>query len=371
MPHAFGLTVRYAMKANPLGALLQLLHRQGIAIDACSGYEAMRAINAGIPAESIQITGQQWPHNLSDLIARGVKFCACSLFQLQKFGELFPGTDVGIRLNPGVGSGQFSQVNVGGIHSSFWIWHEYIEEAKKIVARYSLRIVTLHTHIGSGTDPDIWQNVAALSLSFAKKLPDVVNVDLGGGFKVARVPWEKHADVLAIWSALQSQFEAFYQETWRKLHMEIEPWTFLVANAWYLFSHVDDIVDTGKEGYTFAKLWCGMSEIIRPTIYGAQHPLFALNQSDTIKDYVVVGHSCESADLFTLDGQRNIATRWLPLLAIWDVVVIGGAGAYCSSMNTKHYNSYPGVAEYLWDGTSLRLIKAPEIIEDVTAKEIL
>lgn len=92
------------MKANPLRALLQLIHQEGLAIDACSGYEAYRALAAGIPGSRIQITGQQWPDQLEDLHAQGVKFCACSLEQLERYGKIFPGSEVGIRLNPGIGS---------------------------------------------------------------------------------------------------------------------------------------------------------------------------------------------------------------------------------------------------------------------------
>ncbi|NCQ81505.1 hypothetical protein GW750_01615 [bacterium] len=48
-PHHYGLTVRFAMKANPNKNILRLLHNQGIHIDASSSYEAVRALDAGIP----------------------------------------------------------------------------------------------------------------------------------------------------------------------------------------------------------------------------------------------------------------------------------------------------------------------------------
>ena len=370
MPHAFWLTVRYAMKANPIKAILRLMNEQGIHIDACSGHEAFRALAVGIPAEHIQITSQQWPVWLEELTAQWVKFCACSLGQLEKYGRLFPWSNMGIRLNPWIGSGQFSQVNVGWIESSFGIWHEYIDQVHEIAANYNLRITTLHTHIGSGTDPQVWQDVAGLSLEFARQFTDVTHVDLGGWLKVGRMSREKQADLQKIGEWIRSQFEQFYEETWRKLHIEIEPGTFLIANAGYLFSRVDDIVNTGNDGYTFMKLDCGMSELIRPAMYGAQHPIFVVNNTSETSKYVVVGHSCESSDMFTVDDERNLATRELPLCEIGDIVVIGGAGAYCSSMNTKHYNSFPSVAEYLWSKNILTLIKRAESREAIWANEV-
>ena len=64
-PNAFGLTVRFAMKALPSGAVLQIFHRAGLYLDASSGYEAERAMCAGIPADHIQITAQEMPVTLS------------------------------------------------------------------------------------------------------------------------------------------------------------------------------------------------------------------------------------------------------------------------------------------------------------------
>ena len=67
-PNAFGLIARYAMKACPSAAVLRVLTNRGLHIDASSGYEAERAIRAGVPGERIQITTQQVPGNLGELI---------------------------------------------------------------------------------------------------------------------------------------------------------------------------------------------------------------------------------------------------------------------------------------------------------------
>lgn len=71
-------------------------------------------------------------------------------------------------------------------------------------------------------------------------------------------------------------FEAFAEETGRQLHLEIEPGTFLVANAGNLITSIQDIVDTGVFGYTFIKVDSGMTELLRPSLYGAQHPIHVI-----------------------------------------------------------------------------------------------
>ena len=81
----------------------------------------------------------------------------------------------------------------------------------------------------------------------------------------------------------------------------------------------------------FIKLNTGMTELLRPSIYGAQH-LISLLQSKaqkSTKDYVVVGHCCESGDILTPapGAPELLAPRNLPVASIGDYCVIDGAGA--------------------------------------------
>ena len=149
-PNAFGLTARYAMKACPTAAVVRVLTERGLHVDASSGYEADRAIAAGVLAERIQLTAQQLPANLAALVDAGVLFNACSLTQIDAFGRLCPGASLSIRLNPGLGSGHSNRTNVGGPSASFGIWHEYLDDALASARRHGLTITGVHTHIGSG-----------------------------------------------------------------------------------------------------------------------------------------------------------------------------------------------------------------------------
>lgn len=79
-----------------------------------------------------------------------------------------PTKQIGLRFNPGVGSGGTGKTNVGGPSSAFGIWHELLQEVKGVVAKHKLQVVRIHTHIGSGSDPDVWQNVATLSLNLVR-----------------------------------------------------------------------------------------------------------------------------------------------------------------------------------------------------------
>lgn len=270
-PAPFGLTARFAVKALPTAAILRHFADIGLHFDCSSGFEAARVLHAGVEASRIQITAQELPHNLRELVGGGVLFTACSLHQLREYCTAFPGKEVTIRVNPGKGSGHNNRTNVGGSAASFGIWYEWIPEAIAIARQHGVRITGMHTHIGSGGDPEVWKHCARLSLSIVEQLHEVKTLSLGGGFKVARVSGERSANLQEIGHALAPDFQQFAERTGRKLHLEVEPGTYLVANAGVLISRVADVVSTDQ--YRFIKLDTGMTDILRPSLYGSQHPM--------------------------------------------------------------------------------------------------
>ncbi len=376
-PHAFGLTARYAMKALPTAAVVQVLTQAGLQIDASSGYEAERAIRAGVAPEHIQITAQEIPRFLKELIDQGVRFNACSINQLRAYGTLFPGTEVSVRINPGLGSGHSNRTNVGGPSSSFGIWHEHLDEVKAVAAEHQLTISGMHTHIGSGSDPDAWARCAGLSLAIVERLPDVTRLSLGGGFKVGRMTGEISADMTSIGNRVKDDFVAFAAQHGRELHLEVEPGTFLVANAGALVTTIMDVVDTGAEGYTFLKIDGGMTEIVRPSMYGAQHPIVVVPQTDERRGhgtYLITGHCCESGDILTPEpgNPEGLLPRDLCEAQLGDYLVIEGAGAYCAGMASKNYNSFPECAELLrGDNGEVRLIRKRQDLSQIMQNEVL
>lgn len=349
-PNAYGVTPRYAMKANPNKTILQIMKKKGVHIDASSEYEAERAILAGFKPEEIMLTSQEPAKNLESLYKRGVQYNACSLFQLERFGKIFPGREVSIRINPGLGSGATKKTDVGGTTSSFGIWHEQMSEVMRIRKEYNLKITKVHTHIGSGSDPEVWKAVSLYTLEYAEMFPECVTVNLGGGFKVGRMADEKTTDFQLIGAPVKELFIQFFNKHGRKLHLEIEPGTSMMANCGAIISTVTDIVNTGKNGFEYIKLNSGMDSNTRPSLYGARHPLISVpinGNSGRIKEYVVVGHCCETGDIFTQSMGGDIEKRHLGEVEIGDYIVMEGTGAYCAGMSTKNYNSYPEIAEVL------------------------
>lgn len=375
-PNAFGLTVRYAMKASPNRNLLRLFHSMGLHIDASSGHEVRRAMEAGIPAEHISLSSQELPEDFEELINMGMSLNACSLYQLERYGEAFPNSKVGLRFNPGLGSGGTQRTNVGGPASSFGIWFRRVEETAAILEKHGLEAFRVHSHIGSGSDPEVWVRAVSLTLDLAFQFPSVTTVNLGGGYKVARMPNEVATDLQKIGVPMRQEFEIFAEKTGRRLKLEVEPGTFLTANGCILLSTVQDLGSTGRSGYEFIKLDTGMTENLRPAMYGAQHPMEVLAEDAgdrPSKSYVVVGHCCESGDIFTpAPGDAEaLAPRTLREAKIGDLFAVGGAGAYTSGMSAKHYNSFPEAPEVMIreDG-SLALMRSRQPLEQIWANEV-
>jgi diaminopimelate decarboxylase len=117
-----------------------------------------------------------------------------------------------------------------------------------------------------------------------------------------------------------------------------------------------------------------MTEILRPSLYGSQHPAYLYPASPTtaVKNYVIVGHCCESGDLISCaPGEpETLAARPLSEAKAGDLCVIGGAGAYCAGMSTKNYNSFPEAPEVLLrrDG-KFALIRRRQTLEQIIQNE--
>ena len=382
MPNAFGLKVRFAMKSDPDPNILRIFDRKGIQIDASSGYEAERAMKAGIEPEKILITSQQIPKNLVELVNSGVEYNACSLHQLETFGSLFPEKNVSVRINPGLGSGGTNRTNTGGPASSFGIWHKQIGDVFELVEKYNLRVERIHSHIGSGSDPKVWKKVTGMTLGLVEDfvrrgLPnyDIKVVNLGGGQKEKRMSYEESINLQNCGEAIKQKFLDLSKRVSCKPLLEIEPGTFLVANATAVLAEVIDIKSTSK--YKFIITDSGMTEIARPSLYGAQHPISVVprvNEFRGLEKQIVSGHCCESGDILTpaLNNSEALQPRLLKQPKIGDLIVVGGAGAYCSGMSFKGYNSYPEAGKILIDkfGTP-KGIRAPQTEEQMTQNERL
>ena len=389
MPNAYGLTVRYAMKANPNRSLLRIISRTGLQFDASSLNEVLRALLAGIPLEDIMLTTQEVYEGddmakLQELLLKGLKYNICSLHQLKLIGDFAKERffDPGIRIHPGVGSGESATRNTGDDYSCFGVHLSDIEEALSYAWGKWIKFKHIHVHIGSGADLEMWRQNIDIELGIiGKYFTEAETVSFGGGLKEARMPDEKAADIIALGSYAQSQIESFKGTTKRKLKMEIEPGTFIVANAGYAVTRVMDKKRTSRSDFVITN--GGMEINSRPLLYGSRHPIYMVS-GDGSKvvstefggvsgDYsaVIAGKCCESGDCQTLDMDGHTVPRSMVEPDVGDFALIGGAGAYCSAMAPFNYNSHTQVPEVLFTSSGeLRLIRKRQTLEQMVENEV-
>lgn len=345
LPH--GLTVRYAAKANPHPAIVNTFDRMGLSFDASSAFEAAELIHHGVEGSQISLSSQVLRDTLElrKALEQGIRPVATSVRQigvLARVGADFGLENIALRVNPGRGEGGNNRTTVGGPAAPFGIWKNQLPLALATAQHNGLTVDRIHTHIGSGVDPSAWRNTIRDSLDIVETCPDTVTtLDVGGGYKVARMDYEQETDMEEVLGVFGDELEAFERHTGREIHLEIEPGTWLVANAGVLLGRVEEIKHTPE--YNQLILNVGMNAVLRISHYGAQHPIEALTNASQTMEYAVFGPCCESGDLLTPapGNPEEIAPRRLSQVVEEDYVAIGGAGAYCASMSATGYNNVP------------------------------
>jgi diaminopimelate decarboxylase len=399
MPNAHGLNVRYAMKAQSTRGILEVVAlKNGLDIDASSMNEVRRAKLAGVPYDKIMLTTQEVPKrmervDLENMIKWGLKYNVCSLEQLGLIAGFASSHQVplSVRVHPGVGSGESASRNTGDKYSCFGIHLTDLEEALKFAKGRGLVFDQVHVHIGSGGDPKKWRENIDRELGFVEKYflnsayeQPISKVSFGGGLKEARMPGEVAADIQALGDYATMRLEEFSDKTGRKLIMEIEPGTAVVANSGFLVTRVIDKKRTGPDGFEFLVLDGGMEVNSRPLLYGSSHPFyvygsdgflksseFDLQRFDSERDQrVVVGRCCESGDSQSLDEGHHIIPRVMASPNIGDYFVVGGVGAYCSTMTPFNYNSHTQAPEILIRAQKgLNLFRDPQSLAQIVQNE--
>ncbi len=370
-------TIRYAQKANSNLAVLDLVRRQGVLVDAVSAGEVGRAMAAGYPATGdpppIVYTSDIFDHESLDLVvAKGIHVNCGSPDMIAQYGERAPGHEITLRVNPGFGHGHSQKTNTGGEHSKHGIWHEQIGECRRLAASAGLKIAGLHMHIGSGTDLEHLSQVCGALERVALAVGEsITTISAGGGLPTPYRTTDLKIDIAAyfkLWDATRRRLQDAFGHAVR---LEIEPGRYLVAESGYLIAEVRAVKRMGAN--TFYLLDAGFNNLARPILYGAYHPMSiapADGSIDREKQSVVVGGPlCESGDIFTQSDGGVVGSRLLPTARVGDFLVIERAGAYGFAMGSN-YNSKPLAAEVMInpDGGS-HLIRRRQSFEDLIRGE--
>jgi diaminopimelate decarboxylase len=385
-------TVRFAQKACSNLAVLDLIRREGVVVDAVSTGEIHRALKAGYsahadraaaadglpPVHPIVYTADIFDRPSLDAVAKlGIHVNCGSADMIEQLAERVPGANITLRVNPGFGHGHSQKTNTGGEGSKHGIWHEDIPEVLRRAEWAGLSVSGLHMHIGSGTDLAHLAEVAGALERVAIEIGrSLTMVSAGGGLPVPYKPGEVHADLggyFQLWDAMRKRLEDRFGH---RIRLEIEPGRYLTAESGYVVTEVRAIKRQGSRKYLLVD--AGFNTLARPVLYGSYHPMSlcpakAESAADLVagaatEEVAVGGPLCESGDIFTQTDGGFVASRPLPPAQVGDLLVIEIAGAYGFVM-ASNYNSKPLPAEVLIDGDKARLVRARQTPEDLVHGE--
>jgi diaminopimelate decarboxylase len=369
--------IRYAQKANSNIAILDLVRRHGVVVDAVSSGEVFRAVAAGFEYHGephpIVYTADIFDRAALDLVVeQNIPVNVGSPDMIEQLGRRAPGREITLRINPGFGHGHSAKTNTGGESSKHGIWHDQLEDCLELAAKFDLTVAGLHMHIGSGTDFEHLSQVCEAMKKMALRVGDSIKmVSAGGGLPTPYRDSDVGLDVdryFHLWDATRKDLES---EFGHAVSLEIEPGRFLVAECGYQVTEIRAIKRMG--GNLFYLVDAGFNNLARPILYGAYHPMsisFSGEPTKQTQAVIVGGPLCESGDIFTQEEGGFVCSRELPVARVGDFLVIERAGAYGYVMSSN-YNSKPLAAEVLIDRNKAHLIRQRQSSEDLIAGETI
>ncbi|MFC2967099.1 diaminopimelate decarboxylase [Acidimangrovimonas pyrenivorans] len=323
--------VYYAIKANRTPQLLSYLAAQGLCgADICSPGELMHALACGFREDEISFTGTSLSAADIDVLSRfdTLRINFDSLAALRRFGRACPGRDVGLRINPdrGIGYGGNDMLQYSGLEATkFGIYLDRLPEAIEIAREHGLRITRVHFHAGCGyldRELDQLERVLAASRDFIARLPDLTEVNIGGGLGVPHRASDRPLD-LDRWAATVA---AAYGDS--GLSVAVEPGDFIAKDAGILLTSVT-YAERRKE-VAFLGLDAGFNLAMEPAFYGLPcEPVPAVPRDGPARRYTVVGNVNEALDKWAEDHP-------LPPPQDGDVIALINAGGYAAAMRSDH-----------------------------------
>ena len=362
-------TICYALKANANLSVVRTFANLGAGADVVSGGELRRALVGGIPGKKIVFSGVgKTRDEMALALDAGIlQFNVESVPELEILNEIASErgepAPVALRINPDVAANTHEKIATGTRDSKFGI---DIEQAFDVYASAGelpgISLQGIAVHIGSQlTDlapfEAAFDRIAVLARNLLARGLPMVRIDLGGGLGIRYV--DEDPPGVKAYAEMVGQIFAGLE-----VEFVFEPGRALVGNSGVLVTSVLYIKETSAR--TFVVVDAAMNDLLRPSLYGADHaitPIAAVADDSPRVTVDVVGPVCETGDVFA-------TARSLPPLASGDLLAIGSAGAYGAVMSSA-YNTRPPAAEVLVKDTAFAVVRARATIDDLLAQDSL
>lgn len=347
------VTVIYASKAFNCIPMCQLARQEGLSIDVSTGGELFIALESGFEAEKIYFHGN---NKSKEEIEYGVK-SKVGCFVVDNFEELNYLDEIArkygvkqnilLRITPGIHASTHEFIQTGKEKSKFGFGLTggiALGAVKEALSKPNLRLMGIHSHIGSQIfNIESYDKLIGVQLKFLAEVKKILGVELGwinigGGLGVKYLKDDKPASIKDFANLIGNAIESYSVKYDVKISkLMLEPGRSIVGNAGVAIYEVG-VVKEIPGVHNYISVDGGMSDNIRPILYGAVYTPFIVNRmSDTEekkektgwKKYTVVGKHCESGDIL-------IENSVLPEVKPGDFIALATAGAYCYSMSSNY-----------------------------------
>ena len=342
-----GALVAYAVKANPDPALLHRLAADGFGCEVVGPVELALALRAGTPPERIVVNGVgQTDDELAAALATGALVNAESLGALEALLKAAPGSGrIGLRINPALDVATHPHLATGAAASKFGLALADVSGAMRRLGSAGRPLDSIGAHIGSDIgELGVFVRLAGLLRELASRT-GAERINLGGGYRGDPARYAA----------------AVGRELRDPRRLIVEPGRSIVAGAGWLLTRV---VRVQLRGHLVAD--AGMTELIRPMLYGARHPVHLIAPGGPLTGtgpWTLAGPICEAGDLLAEGLDLGPEAGEGALLAI------GDAGAYGLAMSSS-YNGRLRPAQAVLEGGEARLSRRRETWEDVIARDV-
>ncbi len=361
------VTICYSVKANSNLGVIATLADLGSGADVVSEGELRRALLSGIPAEKIVFSGvgkteAEMTYALNADIAQFNVESRAELEQLSEVASKEGKTArISLRVNPDIDAGTHEKISTGKAENKFGIaWDEAEASYAKAATLPGLEIVGIDIHIGSQiTELTPFRNAFTKVADLLEKLTDaghnITTLDLGGGLGIPYGPEDAPPPSPEDYANL---IDEIFGDSGCRIFLE--PGRLIAGNAGIL---VTSVIRTKKgEAKNFIIVDAAMTELMRPTLYGAYHDIQPVITNGNVQDvWDVVGPVCETGDF--LGSERS-----LPEPQKGDLLAIFTCGAYGASLGSS-YNTRLSAPEVLVDNEKFEIIRARPQYDDILALE--
>ncbi|MGB0192434.1 MAG: diaminopimelate decarboxylase [Candidatus Micropelagos thuwalensis] len=361
------VTICYSVKANSNLGVIATLADLGSGADVVSEGELRRALLSGIPAEKIVFSGvgkteAEMTYALNADIAQFNVESRAELEQLSEVATKQGKTArISLRVNPDIDAGTHEKISTGKAENKFGIaWDEAEASYAKAATLPGLEIVGIDIHIGSQiTELTPFRNAFTKVADLLEKLTDaghnITTLDLGGGLGIPYGPEDAPPPSPENYANL---IDEIFGDSGCRIFLE--PGRLIAGNAGIL---VTSVIRTKKgEAKNFIIVDAAMTELMRPTLYGAYHDIQPVITNGNVQDvWDVVGPVCETGDF--LGSERS-----LPEPQKGDLLAIFTCGAYGASLGSS-YNTRLSAPEVLVDNEKFEIIRARPQYDDILALE--